>query len=91
MSRTEFIKSVNLSPFLRRVRAEVLYEIKPQQIGIEIVGEMKEKIGCFVKPREYGIAPILIHIGGVTESVYSKRYFCRIIDIADFLEEKGVS
>ena len=67
------------------------FKFKRGEIGLEIIDEMKEKIGRFSKPRGYGIAPVLIHIGGVTESVYDKRYFYRIIDIADFLEGGPVS
>lgn len=61
------------------------FKFKRQKIGLEIVEEMKEKISNFVKPRGYGIAPVLVHIGEVAASVYDARYFYRIINVEDLL------
>ena len=62
------------------------FKFKRREMGLEIIEKMKEKISTFSSPRGYGIAPVLVHIGGVTASVYDERYFYRILDIADFLE-----
>ncbi len=62
------------------------FKFKRNELGMEIITSMEEKIKRFNVPRGYGIIPVLFHLGGVAEAVDAKRYFYRIIDIADFLE-----
>ncbi len=62
------------------------FKFKRSELGMGIITSMQEKIKRFNVPRGYGIVPVLFHLGGVTEAVDAKRYFYRIIDIADFLE-----
>ena len=52
----------------------------------EVIDEMKDKVSKFAFPRGYALVPVLFHIGGVSQAVYDKEYFYRIIDIADFLD-----
>jgi AAA+ ATPase superfamily predicted ATPase len=65
------------------------FKFKRREIGFEIIDEVKEKIRRFSRPRGYGVVPVLVHIGGVTESVYNEQYFYRIVDMADILENSG--
>jgi hypothetical protein len=44
---------------------------------------MQEKIKNFDVPPEFGIFPVLFHMGEVTESVYNKQYFYKIVNILD--------
>ena len=61
------------------------FKFKRRELGIEIIDEMKEKMCRFSVPRGFAMVPVLFHMGGVSEPVYDKRFFYRIIDIADFL------
>lgn len=62
------------------------FKFKRREIGMEVIDEVKEKVKRLVIPRGFGVAPVLVHIGGVTASVYDERYFYRIIDMADLIE-----
>jgi len=55
----------------------------------EIIDEVQEKMDRLSIPRGFAVVPVLFHIGGVSESVFDKNYFYRIIDITDFLEENS--
>lgn len=56
-----------------------------QEIGTEIMDEMREKINRLEMPRGIAAVPVLFHLGEVAESVYSQRYFYRIIDIGEWV------
>ena len=62
------------------------FKFKRKEITTEIIDQMKEKISRFSQPRGFGIAPVLLHLGEVSEAVYDSRYFYRIIDIEEFLK-----
>jgi AAA+ ATPase superfamily predicted ATPase len=62
------------------------FKFKRREIGSEILEEMKSKLDRLVTPHGFGICPVLFHLSGVTDSVQEKRFFYRIIDIRDFLE-----
>jgi len=61
------------------------FKFKRRELGLEIIESMQEKIRRFAAPRGFGVCPVLVHLGGVTNSVHEKRYFYRIIDIADLV------
>jgi AAA+ ATPase superfamily predicted ATPase len=63
------------------------FKFNRRELGIEIVDAMQEKIRRFAAPRGFGICPVLVHLGGVANSVHEKRYFYRIIDIADLVHQ----
>ncbi len=75
--------------YLIQTRTNTLYvcefKFTKREIGPEVISAMREKIHRLVIPKGYGICPVLVHIGGVANSVYDKQYFYRIIDVADFL------
>lgn len=67
------------------------FKFKRRELGLEIVESMQEKIRRFDAPRGFGVCPVLVHLSGVTDTVHEKRYFYRIIDIADLLDAQGHS
>lgn len=64
------------------------FKFKRSELDVGIITSMQEKISRFAAPRGYGVVPVLFHFGGVSDAVYEKRYFYKIIDIADFLESE---
>jgi hypothetical protein len=61
------------------------FKFNRKALGLEVIEEMQDKISRFSVPRGCGIAPVLFTLGGATESVHEKRYFYRIIELANFL------
>lgn len=61
------------------------FKFKRRELGVEIIESMQEKIKRFTAPRGFAVIPVLFHLGGVTDSVHTQRYFYRIIDIADLM------
>ncbi len=56
-----------------------------QEIKASIVDEMKEKLSRLHLPRGFAVAPVLIHVNGVSEAVIEQGYFSHIINFSDFL------
>ena len=56
------------------------------EIGIEVVSKMQEKLKNLVKPRGFAIVPILIHVNGVNDSVINSNYFHNIIDFGEMMK-----
>ena len=63
------------------------FKFKRRELGIDIMDQMKSKMGALKVPRGFAAVPVLFHIGGVSSSVATDGYFYRIIDIADLLEK----
>lgn len=61
------------------------FKFKKKEITSQIVEEVENKVKRFPIPKGYGICPVLVHLGGVNDTVYENNYFYRIIDIEDFL------
>ncbi len=61
------------------------FKFKRRELDISIIDEMKEKINALKVPRGFSVVPVLFHIGGVSSSVETDRYFYRIIDIAEYV------
>ncbi|MEN8237230.1 MAG: ATP-binding protein [Pseudomonadota bacterium] len=76
--------------YLIHTRTNTLFvcesKFRKKELNVSIIDQMQNKIHRLAKPRGYGICPVLIHLGGVTDEVYDRRYFYRVIDIADFLK-----
>ncbi|MBM3610950.1 MAG: ATPase [Alphaproteobacteria bacterium] len=76
--------------YLIQTQANNLYvcefKFRRKELTTEIIDQMKDKINRFYKPKGYGIAPVLLHLGDVSNALYESRYFYRIIDIEKFLE-----
>ena len=62
------------------------FKFKRWEIGVEVIEEMQTKMNRLSIPRGFAIVPVIFHIGGVSEIVYEKNFFYRIIDISDFLD-----
>lgn len=60
------------------------FKFKKRELGTEIIESMQDKISRLKVPKGLGICPVLLHLSGVTHTVYEQKYFYRIIDIADF-------
>lgn len=62
------------------------FKFNRREIGKEIITSMSEKLRNFSAPDGYAKIPVLFHLGDVSESVYTEKYFYRIINISDYLE-----
>ena len=61
------------------------FKCRRKEITLEVVDQMKEKIRRLSKPKGFGVAPVLMHLGDVADAVYDSKYFYRVIDIENFL------
>lgn len=61
------------------------FKFKRQELGTEIIDQMKEKMARFSTPRGMAVVPVLFHLGGVSDAVHDQAYFYRIIDLSDFV------
>ena len=58
-------------------------KMRRRELGLEVIEAMKAKIGALTLPKGFGISPVLLHLGPVSDALLSSCYFYRIIDIAD--------
>ncbi|MBS0622083.1 MAG: ATPase [Verrucomicrobia bacterium] len=58
-------------------------KMRRRELGLEVIDAMKAKIDALVRPKGVGIAPVLLHLGPISNALLESRYFYRIIDIAD--------
>jgi hypothetical protein len=58
-------------------------KMRRKELGTEVVSEMKSKIEALLYPKGFGISPVLIHLGPLSDSLLSSRYFYRMIDVSD--------
>ena len=63
------------------------FKFKRRERGTQIIESMREKIGRFSVPKGWGVVPVLVHVGGVSERVHEEQYFYRIIDLGDLLHQ----
>ncbi len=64
-------------------------EIKVRQfVGVEVIGEMEEKLRRISLPKGYAFCPALFHLGSLSNDLALSSYFFRMIDIADFLKRE---
>lgn len=56
------------------------------EIGLEVIKSVQKKIEQLETPRGLYVCPVLLHFGGISDTVTDARYFYRIIDINDFLQ-----
>jgi len=70
-----------------RRRTLYLCEIKFQanEIGVEVIEQIRKKQEKLSSPKGFSIHPVLICVNGVTEKVRASEYFDKIIDFSDFL------
>jgi hypothetical protein len=58
-------------------------KMRRRELGLEVIDSMKVKLKTFSVPKGFGIAPVLLHLGPISDALLSSRYFYRIIDIAE--------
>lgn len=58
-------------------------KMRRRELGLEIIESMKSKIASLSLPKGFGLSPVLLHLGPISDALLSSRYFYRIIDIAD--------
>ncbi|MBI2811213.1 MAG: ATPase [Candidatus Melainabacteria bacterium] len=58
-------------------------KMRRRELGSEVIEAMKTKIASLSLPKGFGISPVLLHLGPVSDTLLSSRYFFRIIDIAE--------
>ncbi len=75
--------------YMIQTRFNTLYicEIKfsKNPIGIEIIGEVQQKIAKLKRPKGFSCRPVLIHVNGVSDALVDEDYFSQIIDFSQLL------
>lgn len=62
------------------------FKFNRKEIGKEIITSMTEKLNNFSAPEGYAKIPVLFHLGDISESVYTEKFFFRIVNISEYLE-----
>ena len=73
--------------YLVQMRSNTLFvceiKMRRKELSLEVIEEMQSKIAALPLPKGMGIAPVLFHLGPVSDALLNSRYFYRIIDISD--------
>lgn len=73
--------------YLIQTRTNTLFiceiKMRRRELGTEVIDSMKAKIASLSIPKGFGISPVLLHLGPISDALLSSTYFFRIIDIAD--------
>lgn len=57
-------------------------KMRRRELGLEVMEAVKAKIASLALPKGFGVAPVLLHLGPVSDALLSSRYFYRIVDVA---------
>ena len=57
--------------------------MRRRELGLEVIDAMKTKITALSLPKGFGISPVLLHLGPISDALLSSNYFYRIIDVSD--------
>ena len=75
--------------YLVQTKLRELYvtEIKfyTKELGLSIFSEVEEKIKRLVRPKNFSVRPVLIHMNGVTPTLEEAQAFTKIIDLSELL------
>lgn len=75
--------------YLIQLKSRNLYvcEIKfsTNEIKLNIIPEINDKINRLKKPKGFSCRPVLIHVNGVDEAVIEQDFFTKIIDFGELL------
>lgn len=75
--------------YLVQTKFNTLYicEIKfsKEPIGVSVIHEVQQKMDRLLKPKNFSMRPVLIHVNGVTDAVMESDFFAKIIDFGQFL------
>lgn len=73
--------------YLIQTRSHTLFvcevKMRRRELGTEVIDAMQTKIASLSIPKGFGIAPVLIHLGPLSDALLSSSYFFRIIDITE--------
>lgn len=73
--------------YLIQTRSNTLFicevKMRRRELGLEVIDTMKTKIAALSFPKGFGISPVLLHLGPVSDALLSSNYFYRIVDISD--------
>ena len=73
--------------YLIQMKSNTLFacevKMRRRELGLEVIESMKAKLNSLALPKGFGISPVLLHLGPISDALLSSRYFYRIIDIAD--------
>lgn len=76
--------------FMIQTRHNTIYvcEIKfsASEIKSSVIEEMKKKIRNLAVPKGFSIRPVLIHVNGVSQSVWESELFSDVVDLSQFFE-----
>lgn len=75
--------------YMIQTRHRTLYvceiKFKRETLGIEIIGELEEKIHRLSLPKNFSVRPVLIHVNGVTDELKDQSYFSHLLDFGELL------
>ncbi len=75
--------------YMIQTRHDIVYvceiKFKREEIGMNIIEEVQEKIRRLKVPKYVSRRAVLIHVNGVKDEVADTGYFCAIIDFSAFL------
>lgn len=73
--------------YLIQMRANTIFvceiKMRRRELGLEVIDEINAKINALDLPKGFGISPVLIHLGPISDSLLSSSFFYRIIDITE--------
>lgn len=78
--------------YMIQTKQDIVYiceiKFKRNEISIDILSEVQDKIQRLKLPKYVSRRPVLIHVNGVKDEVESLGYFDKIIDFGDFLKNQ---
>jgi hypothetical protein len=57
-------------------------------VGMEVIGEVTEKLSRLKLPRGFSCRPVLVHVNGVSKELVDSGYFAHIIDFTEMLKRQ---
>jgi uncharacterized protein len=73
--------------YLVQMRSHTLFvceiKMRRRELGQEVIEAMQVKISSLSLPKGFGVSPVLLHLGPVSDGILSSSYFYRVIDIAE--------
>jgi AAA+ ATPase superfamily predicted ATPase len=75
--------------YLIQTRSRNLYvcefKLRSKPLGLEAIESVRDKIKRFSVPRGFGISPVLVHMGELSEPLEDSGYFYKTIDILNVM------
>ncbi len=58
-------------------------KMRRRELGLEVMDAMKTKVSSLSFPKGFGVSPVLLHLGPISDALLDSGHFYRTIDIAD--------